>query len=117
MAIAIGGPTPGYIRGCNVEHGQVDPVAYCRDYEVRVCARERAAGRIDDAMHTACVAAIETQCAGRTWGVGCNPTQASTQACLLALVDIARLHLPATALPECMTVCSGGGGGFDPEGI
>jgi hypothetical protein len=83
--------------------------SYCEGFQVRVCARDHATGRIDAADHEACVAAIPSVCSGIAYPAGCSPTEAVIQACYVALVDVARLDIVATFampnLPEC-DVCS-----------
>jgi hypothetical protein len=117
VAMSIAGPAPGHIGGCNVETGAVDPVRYCIAYERRVCERDRVAGRIDDAAYATCLRNLDADCAGRNWPVGCSPSEATTQACLDALVDPNRIHLLSRALPECQAVCPGSGGGAETGGI
>lgn len=117
MALAIGAPTPGRISGCSTgPRTGVDPRVFCEAYENRVCARDLATGALDDAGHGACVGEIDARCSGFNFPAGCEPTESTAQACYGALIDVARLSTPANELPEC-NVCSGSGGGIDPEGI
>lgn len=116
MALALGGPTPGRLGGCGADAaGAVDPHQFCLDYRTTICARNYALNG-DAGEHDRCRGGVSGACAGFNFEAGCFPSQASTQACLGALVDLARLSTPPDLLPEC-TFCSGSGGGMEPEGI
>lgn len=120
MALAIGAPSPGYVGGCQTSSGGVEPSEFCRQFQSRVCARDRAAGRIDEAGYSSCVAQIDPTCSGFNFAAGCNPTQSTAEACYSALVDPTRVGIPATlgmrGLDECIALCSGSGGGGLGEG-
>lgn len=121
MALAIGAPTPGHISGCATSTGGVDPESFCTNFQTRVCARDLAVGRIDDAQFAECQGGIAGMCAGFNFAAGCSPSASTAEACYAALVDPARVGTVATlgnpGLPECQTLCGGSGGGIDPEGI
>lgn len=114
--------TPGYVGGCNTASNVVDPGAYCSEREATICARtqvvEMATGNPDAATnYAACAGRVAGFCAGANWPVGCAPSPQTTNACLAALVDGERIFLPVSDLGECSAVCSGAGGGVDPDGI
>ncbi|MDQ3036574.1 MAG: hypothetical protein M3Y87_29550 [Myxococcota bacterium] len=122
MALAIGAPTPGRIGGCNADSSGVPPSEFCVEFQSRACARDRAAGRLDEAGYATCANNISTMCPGFNFPAACSPSQSTVSACYAALVDVSRLNQVATlsspTLAECEAVCSGGsGGGIDPEGI
>ena len=118
MAMFIGAPTPGYVQGCSSDAtSAVDPEEHCRVYNEIACARDRAAGRIDESERQACVAQIPAMCSGVNFPVGCSPSRSSVDACYEAMRDLSRLSIDDTALPECQAICGGSGGGVDPEGI
>lgn len=122
MALAIGAPTPGRIGGCNADASGVPPDEFCIEFQSRVCARDRAAGRLDEPGYATCANAITGMCGGFNFPAGCAPSQSTVSACYGALVEPSRVSVVATLttpmLAECEAVCSGGsGGGIDPEGI
>jgi hypothetical protein len=119
MALMIGAPTPGYVQGCSGAGGggAVDPVEFCIGKSSRVCARDEVAGRISRAEYQACIDRIPSNCEGNTFMEDCNPTFVTVQACYDALVDPLRVGTPDSGLAECMSICTGSGGGFEPEGI
>ncbi len=116
LALALGGPTPGRIGGCNSETGFADPGEFCVVFEASICARNNAVTP-DEAAAAMCRGGIPTRCAGFNWAPGCAPTDSTANACLDALVDTSRLATSPDALGECMALCGGSGGGIDPEGI
>lgn len=111
MALFLGAPSPGHISGCSATSGSVSGEEYCRGYYARVCERDFAARRTDEAGRDECRAQIETMCSGVTFPVGCSPSVATVQACFDALTDLARIGTPENMLPECR-VCGGGSEGI-----
>ena len=117
MAMFIGAPTPGYVSGCSTGASSIDPEEYCRGYNERTCARDRVAGRLDEAGYQTCIGQIDLMCSGFNFAVGCSPSQSTVQTCFDALVDPTRVGTDDLALPECQAVCGGSALVVDPEGI
>ena len=131
LALAIGGPTPGYVGSCDPGGGSssttVDPHDFCVTRLTYQCARDKAAGRImcpADPMapcpaYNTCVASIANMCSGFNLPAGCMPSTGIAQACYDALLTPARLSTPCSlmscGLSECGTpaLC----GGAPLEGI
>jgi hypothetical protein len=120
VALALGGPTPGYVGNCSAGGGAdtVERVQFCTDKETYRCARDFAAGRIDGNGYNDCAARIDTTCAGFNFPPGCAPSRALADACISALSDANRkneLDDATHSLPECtsMTLC----GAASLEGI
>lgn len=88
--------------GCGVTLHQVDPVQFCTDKRMYVCARDNRAGRIDMSQYNQCVAQIDAMCAGFSFN-GCVPTPAQADACLAALADVNRVTTPDGMIIECMS--------------
>lgn len=106
MALFIGAPTPGYVSGCSTATGSVNPQEYCRGYNERVCARDKAAGRLDDSGYAGCIGNIELMCSGVSFPIGCSPSVSAVQACFDALTDPTRVGTDELMLPEC-GLCGG----------
>lgn len=123
LVLVLGGPTPGYIGGCSTDTAGVDGAEFCRQFRTRLCARDRAASRIDDAQRDTCLASIPSQCTSFVFPVSCTVTQASADVCYQALVNVERLSttcegFTTCGIPECVstTLCGGSGGGAEPDG-
>ena len=121
--LVLGGPTPGYIGGCSGGAGAVNPGEFCRNFRTRLCARDRAAGRLDMGAHSTCVARIASECSSFTFPVGCSATQSAVDTCYGALVNGDRLGTTCDSLGSCGigecsfgAICGGSGGGAEPEG-
>jgi hypothetical protein len=116
MTLALGA-TPGHVGGCNTESGLADPVMYCYQREAIECERDRVALRITDAEAATCNAAIPAMCDGFNFAPGCRPAASTTQACIDALSDPARIGTEDEAIAECQNLCGGASLVDDVEGI
>lgn len=108
ILLALGGPTPGYVGTCSTDTpAVVDPEQFCVDRKSSECARDRVAGRTDEATYNACANMIESQCTGATWTNGCAPSPQLAGACISALRDMSRLATLNAMIEECYqeTLC------------
>lgn len=78
-----------------------DAPEFCRQFRTRICARDRAAARIDDAQRDICLAQIASQCAAFVFPAGCAVTSASLELCYSALVDVTRLDTVCDGVTTC----------------
>jgi len=109
LALAIGGPTPGYVGNCDPSGsgGSVDRVQFCTDKSTYACARDRLFGRTTQEQYNTCQMQIDSMCHGFNFPSGCSPTRQLADACINAVSDANRIATPTDALPECMssTLC------------
>lgn len=107
MASLIMAPTPGATGSCASQVEYADAQSFCRERLSWSCAREHQRGLLgyrppqSDAELAACRAAVDSMCAGATFGSGCKPTVRATQACIGALREVSRLSTPELDLVEC----------------
>lgn len=120
VALALGGPTPGYVGNCSPGSGTstVDRVQFCTDKETYQCARDLAAGRIDMNQYNTCSGRIDSDCAGFNFPAGCAPSNELAHACIDALSRPERIGTPNDMIVECQsnTLC-GAAPLSSPEGI
>ncbi len=120
--LMLGGPSPGYIGGCNRTTTPPDPVQFCVNRTIFTCARDLGAGRITADEFSTCYDGAALSCAGRTWTGGCTPTPNVLSACLGALQDESRYATETASIVECLpqSICPGAATGaltVDPLGI
>ena len=119
LLIGLGGPSPGYVGGCDSGPRTADPFQFCVSKETYVCARECAVGRYTPEMCSALCGsndAIVGRCAGFNWIPGCAPSESQTGVCIDALADSSRIGTPSNEIIECQNLCAGAGLTAD-EGI
>jgi hypothetical protein len=120
VALALGGPTPGYVGNCDGTggSGSVDRVQFCTDELGWECARDNAR-HPDTTVYNACVAQIDRTCAGFNFPAGCAPSHQLAYACISALADAGRVATPTAMIVECQstTLCGTGAPLTSPEGI
>lgn len=128
LVLGLGGPSPGYLGGCGSGTAGVDPVQFCVDKEVYVCARECGTGRYTPETCTGGPTVecgsdayremnIRRRCAGATFLPGCSPTQAQAGACIAVLMDPGLLSTPSRDFAECNLCAAAPLLGPDPDGI
>lgn len=111
LILVLGGPAPGSVGSCSEDATVADPVQFCVDRRSWSCQRREVRGELTEDERDACLAAVDAECAGTTWGSDCiPPTTRKTDACIGALSDGSRLSTPESELVECQlsTLCGGG---------
>lgn len=101
LALAIGGPTPGYVGNCDASSGSgpaINPRDFCVQRTHNACARDYAAGRLTMATYNDCQGAphINMVCNGFNFPNGCAPPTSAANACYAALLDGTRLSTTCT---------------------
>lgn len=119
VALALGGPTPGYVGNCGTGTTQsVNRVQFCTDRKTWECARDFDAGRITGAQYNDCVGMIDSACQGFNFPDGCAPSQQLADACIAALQNRGRESELNDDVVECKsTTLCGTATLTSPEGI
>jgi len=119
----LGGPSPGYIGGCNRQPADPpNPVQFCAYRTASGCARDLRAGRITGEVFEACYAGATPSCAASRWRDGCVPSHENIAICYEALANESRDATLNDDIVECQegVICSGSATGaltVDPHGI
>jgi hypothetical protein len=114
MALALGGPTPGFIGNCDQSgpaiEQNVDPHDFCTHFHTYFCYRDRAAGRLtSDAAQNTCVANVPAQCNGFNIPVTCVISESLANACYNALLRSDNLATLDANVTQCQisAICGG----------
>ena len=104
LALAIGGPTPGYVGNCDASSNggpAVTPREFCTHRTHNTCARDNALGRFTVSQYNDCQADahINAVCNGFNFPNGCMPPTSAANACYDALLDGSRLGTSCSFTP------------------
>jgi hypothetical protein len=118
----LGGPSPGYVGGCNRQPADPpSPAQFCVDRDVGFCERDARAGRITADEFITCYEAAVLRCPAAQWREGCDPGYEAIDICRMALADRARDSTLNADIVECRetSICGGAAGALivDPDGI
>lgn len=119
----LGGPSPGYVGGCNRQPAEPPSAAqFCIDRDIGFCERDRRSGRITIDEFATCYDTARTNCPSAQWRVGCVPSYEAIDICRDVLADVAQDATPNADLVECRetTICGGAAAGaltVEPRGI
>jgi hypothetical protein len=109
-AIFAMAPSPGNVGGCGDE-ALIGEQEFCVPFFSNDCARVRFRceaedpDRVEECNRAAVDCVNEVQavtCPGFTFPTGCQPTVTRANACFDAQLDVSRIDIPTSSLPECM---------------